>query len=338
MYKYGIIGFGGLGKIHLSNLMALQKERGDIELAAICGTTLENACKLTSFNLGSVQLSESDFASCAFYDDYKEMVQNEPLDFVLSVLPSYLHAEVAVYCMEHGIDVFSEKPMALSEKDCVKMIQTSEKTGKKLVIGQCQRFCHAYRQIKHFTQSKQYGKVYRAKFIRLSQTPLWTWNNWITKRELSGGCVIDMHVHDTDLINWIFGTPKSVQSYITSNKVEYEGITSRFDYGDFSVTAEADWSFPQKFPFTAECIINYEKATVVLKNNTLTIYDDEHITEAESDAEDYFYKEIKAFVDYVTTNMMNPDLDAHSVLASMKLVMSEIQSAESKEIVYLGKQ
>lgn len=135
MYKYGIIGFGGLGKIHLSNLMALQKERGDIELAAICGTTLENACKLTSLNLGSVQLSESDFASCAFYDDYKEMVQNEPLDFVLSVLPSYLHAEVAVYCMEHGIDVFSEKPMALSEKDCVKMIQTSEKTGKKLVIG-----------------------------------------------------------------------------------------------------------------------------------------------------------------------------------------------------------
>ena len=36
MYKYGIIGFGGLGKAHLSNLIKLEKERGDIMLQAVC--------------------------------------------------------------------------------------------------------------------------------------------------------------------------------------------------------------------------------------------------------------------------------------------------------------
>ena len=43
MYRYAIIGFGGLGRIHLSNLLKISKKRGDIERVAICGPTRENA-------------------------------------------------------------------------------------------------------------------------------------------------------------------------------------------------------------------------------------------------------------------------------------------------------
>ena len=130
MYRYGIIGFGGLGKKHLNNLMNMEKSRGDFCLGAICGTTLEQAKKSVEINLGTVDVSKFDFSDCNFYDDYKEMIQNEKLDFVLSVLPTYLHEEVAVYALSNGLHVFSEKPMALSLEGCQKMIDTAKNNKK----------------------------------------------------------------------------------------------------------------------------------------------------------------------------------------------------------------
>ena len=77
MYRYGIIGFGGLGKIHLSNLIKLQQKRGDFKLAAICGTTREEATKTVAVNFGTADVSSVDFSSCNFYQDYKEMIDTE---------------------------------------------------------------------------------------------------------------------------------------------------------------------------------------------------------------------------------------------------------------------
>jgi len=61
MYRYAIIGFGGLAKIHFSNLMKLEKERGDFILCAICGTDPESFQKNVSLNLGDVDMSSFDF-------------------------------------------------------------------------------------------------------------------------------------------------------------------------------------------------------------------------------------------------------------------------------------
>ncbi len=328
MYKYAIIGFGGLGKLHLSNLVKLEKERGDFKLQAICGADEKSFKENVKLNLGTVDLSDINIEECHFYSEYKELIDNEKLDFIISTLPTYLHKEAAVYALNHGVHVFSEKPMALSVEDCEEMIKAAKDNDRKLMIGQCLRFDSAFRKLKEYVENKTFGDVYRAEFTRYSQTPLWTWNNWILDPEKSGGCILDMHIHDVDLINWIFGMPKSICSAITEKKLRREGIFTQYFYDDLLVMSNADWSMPQSFPFEARCLVNFEKATVIIADGKLTVYkDDESFTE-ELDNEDYFVNEMKAFLGMVIDGEECEITSPESVMNSIKLAIWEINEAE----------
>ena len=111
MKKYAIIGFGGLGKLHLANLIELERERGDIKLVAICGADPKSFKQNVKINLGTVDIGSFDFDSCNFYVDYKELIDKETPDFIVSAVPTYLHEEVASYALMRGVHVFSEKPI-----------------------------------------------------------------------------------------------------------------------------------------------------------------------------------------------------------------------------------
>ena len=327
MYKYAIIGFGGLGKKHLMNLVNLQSARGDFCLSAICGTTLEQAKKGVELNLGTVDVSAFDFSSCNFYDDYKEMFKKEKLDFVLSVLPTYLHEEVAVYALNEGVHVFSEKPMALSLESCKKMIDAAKQNKKQLMIGQCLRFHPAYAKLKEYIDSGCYGKVRYATFERNSQMPLWTWNNWILDVEKSGGCILDMHIHDVDLINWFFGKPASINGHMNSSKIARESISSTYHYDKFNVDTRADWSLPQTFPFKAICRVDFDEASVVVENDTLSVYKDNESFCEQFDSEDAFVNELKAFIELVIDSKSCDVTSPESVSDSVAMALKEIDAA-----------
>lgn len=327
MYNYAIIGFGGLGKLHLSNLIQLEKERGDFRLKAICGIDSARFKESVSLNLGTVDLSDIDIDSCHFYSDYKELIEKENVDFILSTLPTYLHEEVAVYALSRGVHVFSEKPMALSVEGCEKMIQAAKENNRKLMIGQCLRFDTAYSKLKEYVDNKTFGNVYRAEFTRYSQKPTWTWNNWILDPDKSGGCILDMHIHDVDLINWIFGIPKTLRSAMTEKKVGREAIFTQYFYDNLLVLSNADWSMPQSFPFEARCLVNFENATVVITDGKVTVYQDDKSFSPELDEESYFIKEMRAFLKLVIDNEECSITSPESVLDSVKLAMMEIESS-----------
>ncbi len=335
MYRYAIIGFGGLGKLHLGNLIKLEKERGDIKLCALCGADPESFKSNVRLNIGDVDISSIDFSSCGFYQDYKELIDKEKPDFILSTLPTYLHEEVAVYALSNGVHVFSEKPMALSAESCKNMIDTAKKNNKTLMIGQCLRFDGAYRKIKQYIDEKPFGKVCRAEFTRYSQTPTWTWNNWILDPKMSGGCILDMHIHDVDLINYLFGLPISVSSVITENKIELESVFTRYFYDGFLVTSAADWSFPQSFPFTSGCLINFEKATVRLSDSRLTIYTDDDNRDVELTSRDCYMDEIRAFLEEIFDGKTCKITSAESVSKSISLALCEVESAKIGETIFL---
>lgn len=335
MLKYAIIGFGGLGRMHLSNLLRLEKIRGDFKLAAICGTTAEEAKKNVTINLGTADMSDVDFSECNFYQDYKEMIDKEELDFVFSVLPSYLHEEVALYTLSHGIDLFSEKPMALTLESCEKIMKAAKENGRKLMIGQCMRFHPVYLKIKEFIDNKTYGNVRRAEFNRYSQMPLWTWNNWILDCEKSGGSPIDFHIHDVDLINFFFGVPDSLRSVMTNMKLERESIATQYFYDGFIISSQADWALPQTYPFREICQVDFENASVRIENEKLTVYTDKECFSPEVGKEDSFFEEEKAFLSYVIDDIPCKNSTSESVYESMKIVMKEIESAQSGERIHL---
>ena len=335
MYKYGIIGFGGLGKKHLCNLKAIEAQRGDISLSAICGTTLEEAKKGVELNLGTVDVSNIDFSSCNFYDDYKDMIEKENLDFVFSILPTYLHEEVALYALSKGLHVFSEKPMALTIDGCLKMIEASKENGKHLMIGQCLRFHSGYAKVKEYIDTKCFGNVRYATFERNSQMPLWTWNNWILDDTKSGGCIFDMHIHDVDLINYFFGKPNSINGHVGNSKIKRESITSTYHYDNFKVDTRADWSLPQTFPFKAICRIDFDEASVVVENDRLSVYKDNETFYEDFDAEEAFVKEVSAFIELVIDSKECNITSPESVADSIKMAYAEIESAKGSTQITL---
>ena len=147
MYRYAIIGFGGLGRVHLSNLNKLADEGYELLLTAICGTTAEKFKESVSLNLGDVDCSGIDISSCSFYDDYKELIDKEKPDFIVSAVPTFLHEEVAVYALSRGVNVFSEKPMALRVESCERMIDASKKNDAYLMRGQLSSARHTVRSL-----------------------------------------------------------------------------------------------------------------------------------------------------------------------------------------------
>lgn len=328
MLKYALLGFGGLGKLHFKNLLKLNEVHRDITLVAICGADKKTITENTKINIGTTVLENVDFSKYKFYDTVDELLENEELDFVISALPTVMHKEVSLKFLNYGIHIFSEKPMALSLSDCEEMVLSAEKSGKVLMIGQCLRFSGIYEKAKEYIDSLVYGRVLRAEFKRYSPLPTWTFNNWILDRKQSGGCPLDMHVHDVDLINHFFGMPKSVKSIATHNKAEFESIFTTYEYDSMLVTAAADWGLPQKFPFDARLLISFEKAALEIVNDTIVIYTDEEVIYPETDEEDYFYKELDEFITCVKENKESKISDCESVKNSIKIVTAEIESAE----------
>ncbi|MBQ3055352.1 MAG: Gfo/Idh/MocA family oxidoreductase [Oscillospiraceae bacterium] len=325
--RYAILGFGGLGKLHTVNLELLKKEY-DLTLAAVCATDPSRVRQNVSLNLGDVDISGLDFSSIAIYTDYKTLIDEVAPDFVISTLPTYLHAEAAIYALSRGIHVFSEKPMALTLEDCASMADAAKKSCAHLLIGQCLRFDPTMQYLKNCVAEETYGRCYRAEFHRYSQTPLWTKNNWILDPAQSGGCIFDMHIHDTDLINWMFGMPHSLTSAMTKAKVESESIFTQYRYENLLVTSAADWSLTQTFPFESRALLCCEHAVLDAKNGVLTVYQDDKVLTPEIPSGDYFMREMQAFLDTVTNRASAP-FSPDDVLNSTRLAMLEIKSAES---------
>lgn len=315
----------------------MKKVAGDIKLCAIANSDLSAITKTTNLNIGSVSACDIEFSRYNLYTDYKELIDKEKPDFVVCALPTYLHEDVAVYALRHGAHVYSEKPMAISKLQCQNMIDAALKYNKRLMIGQCLRFFNEYIKCRELIQSGVYGKVIRADFSRKSPLPKWSFQNWMLDTKKSGGCIIDMHVHDVDVINWYFGKPKSISSYSTHHMVDFESIHTTFEYDDKIITAVADWGLPSpQFKFKAKFNMVFEKAYVEFENSDFVIYTEDSVEKIELPANtDCFYKEISEYVDCIISGKEFVSVPLSSVSDSMDIVFAEIDSIKSNKKIYM---
>lgn len=276
MIKAGIIGIGSMGRGHLNNYLKFMEENKGIELVAICDID-ENKFKnyKADFNIGNMADGEFDFSKFHCYLSVDEMLEKEKeLDMVSVIVPTYMHCEITCKCLEHGINVFCEKPMALNLEQCQKMIDTAKKYDKRLMIGQCLRFWAEYEYLKDCVETGRFGKVISGYFFRGGSTPVWSYNDWYHKKELGGGAIYDQHIHDVDMVNHLFGLPEKVVS-IGKNYYEgsnYDAVSTNYIYKDGAViNTQNDWC--EATGFAALYRVNFEKATVKYENGELLVAD-----------------------------------------------------------------
>ncbi len=138
------------------------------------------------------------------YRDYKELLTDKTLelDLVINALPSTLHTEGTIAALEAGYDVVSEKPLATSVADFDKMVETAEKCGKKLLPFQNSRFQPAFQKIMSVIESGCLGDIIHARISFSGFARRWDWQ---TKREFSGGNLLNTGPHPMDQAIVMFG-------------------------------------------------------------------------------------------------------------------------------------
>jgi len=337
MLKVGIAGFGFMGRMHYKCYQAL----GEVEVAAICDTNpdIEEDTKKAVGNIGDTD-EAIDFSSFRLFSDFEKMLSEEKLDALSITLPTYLHADFSTKALEAGLNVLCEKPMALNVQDCDRMIDKAKQSGKVLQIGHCVRFWPEYAKAKEIVDSGKYGKVIAATFQRLGAAPTWSKDNWFLDEKRSGGMALDLHIHDTDYVQYLFGMPHAVCSFAAKAAGGLAHIVTHYLYDDDKlVTAEGGWAMMPAFGFEMSFNIVLEKATLVYDLTRKPMF---KICPSQGEAftpdvekGDGWFLQIAHFVKQIRGQKTEPVTTLEQSRNSVKIVAAEKESVEKREMVTL---
>ena len=348
MLNAGLIGLGGMGRGHLENLVRLSKE-GLVQLKAVCDIDPAKFANVeNNFNIKGIGDSKFDFDAFAHYTSVDDLIENEELDLVVIAIPTYLHAENAIKCLNAGINVMSEKPMSLASADCDKMIEAAKKNGKYLMIGQVLRFWGEYIVLKNLVDDSKIcdpskrtypdidlGKPVAGYFFRGGDSPKGSWQNWYMYKEKSGGCIQDQHIHDVDMINWLFGMPKAVcsrgRNLLKGERYDagYDAVSTQYLYDeDIVINSQDDWTL-NGVNFSMEYRCNFEKGTLIFRDGKTMVYphDGEAFEADDKNGEDGYYREIKYFIHRLSGEWLLPVSEPGSTRRTIALAQAERESA-----------
>lgn len=147
------------------------------------------------------------------YATHAEMLAKEDLDVVSVCSPNRFHASASLDALKAGCHVLCEKPMAMTLKECDKMMAAAKARRRKLMIGFTNRMYTGPMLCKQMLTRKALGKPFmmRVRFAHSGPYPGWAKGTWFYKAAMAaGGVMLDMGIHAIDLCLWMLGPATSV--------------------------------------------------------------------------------------------------------------------------------
>lgn len=227
----GVIGTGTMGGIHAK----LATESGKVEIVAIFDTVFERA------ETFAAQYNAKPFGALDDMLDYG-------VDIVYIAVPNNFHAPLTIHCLERGVNVFCEKPLATNLTDIAKLKEAVKSSGKRLFVGHNRRFAPVYLAAKQEIAQSDYkptsvniiqndgdmgGSVWAADFINI------------------GGFLYDTTVHFLDMAEYLVGEISEVRALGMS--ACYADIDDDFviqfrykngGHGAITSNGHASWIYP----------------------------------------------------------------------------------------------
>lgn len=174
--RTAVIGVGHLGRQHARIHAALSTE-GRTHLAAVCDINAETA--------RSIALErETDWT-----DDWRTLVGR--VDAVSLAVPTESHAEIACALLEAGIHVLVEKPISRTLAEADRMTEAAARGRATLMVGHMERFNPALTALRPFVRNPVYFEIHRV--------------GQFTARSLDIDVVLDLMIHDLDIVQWLVG-------------------------------------------------------------------------------------------------------------------------------------
>lgn len=335
----GVIGLGFMGMVHLRSYLKIPGAR----IAAVSDAFK----KPVDGKLPGVggNITDGDAfplpADTRFYESWQDLIADPEIDLVDICLPTAAHVEVSVAALKAGKNVVCEKPMARTSEDCRKIVEAAAASTGYFMPAMCMRFWPGWDWLKKTIDEEPYGKLLAARFRRVSAPPGWSRGNYFKGGE-SGGALFDLHIHDTDFIQFALGRPRSVSStgisrfsgaidhVVTSYEVECGAV----------VTAEGSWIMSEGYPFTMVYTANFERATVEFdiskKEEALKVYEEgkEMVVIPLTEGDGYI-NELRHMVESIQNGVAPSIVTAEDGLSAVEIAEAEEASCASGERVQL---
>ncbi|WP_404790275.1 Gfo/Idh/MocA family oxidoreductase [Altericista sp. CCNU0014] len=168
--RIGVIGVGNMGQHHVRVLSLLK----DVELVGISDTNIERGIETASQY------------RVRFFEDYRDLLPN--VDAICIAVPTRLHYEVGMACLDAGVDVLLEKPIAASIAEAESLVNSAADAQCLLQVGHIERFNPAFQEL---TQVLKAESLLAIEAHRMSP---------YSNRANDVSVVLDLMIHDIDLL------------------------------------------------------------------------------------------------------------------------------------------
>jgi len=243
-YHLGVIGFAHM---HVDALIDRFDELPNVEWVA-CADTIPLVPSISeepATRKANLKRAREHTRIPKIYDDYREMLQREAFDIIIFCPENARHGEVAESVAAAGAHMLTEKPMAASLSDAVRMVRAVNAAGVELMINWPTTWVPAIRKMKELIEGGIIGEVWEVKWRNgASMGPL-AYGQQITGPEKGrewwhqsapgGGALLDYCCYGACLSRWFIGEPAVAACGIKANLTSHYGdaddnaiITVRF--------------------------------------------------------------------------------------------------------------
>ncbi|MCV6608546.1 MAG: Gfo/Idh/MocA family oxidoreductase [Campylobacterales bacterium] len=216
MIKIAVIGLGVMGKNHLRVLGNIP----EVTVPCVCDP-----------------VAEGDFG-VPLYKSVDEMLKNEKIDAAIIAVPTAFHKDVALRCIEKGVHLLIEKPVAPTAVEGAEIQRAASRANVKTAVGYIERFNPVVASLKSELSGKE---IYSISITRVGPIP---------PRIADVGILTDLSVHDIDLIRFITGKEIIKSNIFKSQKIhnhyEDNAILSFELSGDITASITTNWLTPFK--------------------------------------------------------------------------------------------
>lgn len=231
--RYAVIGQGYISQIAV--LPAFEHASKNSELAALIS---DDPAKLK-------KLSQTyKVARTGTYDDYDALLKSGAIDAVYIALPNHLHCDYTVRAARAGVHVLCEKPMAVTDAECKKMLQACDKHRVKLMIAYRLHFEKANLSAVDVVQSGKIGEP--RLFNSLFTMQVRDEDNIRLQKRMGGGPLYDIGIYCLNAARYVFRTdPIEVFAFTANNDQQR--------FGEVEEMASIVMRFPQERLATFSC-------------------------------------------------------------------------------------
>lgn len=343
--KYALIGCGRIATNHIKAVL-----NNDLEFVAACDIVEENIESL----LAKHNLEKDE--TIARYVDYKIMLDKHPeIQLVAIATSSGNHAEIALYCIDKGIHVIIEKPMAMNMKDAEEIIRRANSKGVLVSACHQNRFNIAVQQMRKAVEAGRFGKLSHGSIhVRWNRNKdYYAQAPWRGTWAEDGGCLMNQCIHGIDLLRWMLGdevesvygvTRQQQHNYLEAEDVGMAVVT--FKNGAIATIEGTTNVYPKNLEETL--YLFGENGTVKLggkSTNNIDVWDFADETEAdeknkgleEETSNVYGNGHTSLYADMIDAikNKRKPYVDAVAGRNALEMILAIYKSMKTGQPVYL---